>query len=363
MKQPRCLSATILLILFLVSCTGVEDQPPKNIILLIGDGMGFAQVTAANYEFDGLNMTGTPYSGSLFTHSADEKVTDSAASGTAMSTGFKTNNGMLGQLPDGTPVQTIAEYAAELGKSTALLATGHITHATPAAFAVHHEARNDKDIIAEKFVDSGIDMLLGAGSQFFLPESEGGNRSDGRNLIAEMEEQGYVYIDNENELDRISGNDRVVAFLEAKDLQRYPDRGDQMNRLTLSALEQLSENPEGFFMMIEGSMIDWGGHDNDSEYVLQELRDFDNVVGDVLEFAENDGNTLVVITADHETGGFALPGDDDDIEYRWSTGGHTAVQVPVFSYGPSADRFSGAFDNTELAEKMFSLWGKTLDDQ
>ncbi len=363
-KLPNRFFSIFLLLLLLFSCANEEDQIPENIILLIGDGMSHSQVTAAYYEFGELHMTSTPFSGAIFTHSADNKVTDSAASGTAMATGFKTNDGMLAQLPDGTPLQTIAHYASGLGKSTALLATCRITHATPASFGVHHHSRGEEYVIAEKFVDSGIDMLLGAGYQYFLPEEEGGSRPDDRNLIAEMEEQGYLYIDNENELDRMAGQDRVIAFLEADNLERYPARGDQMNRLTKAALDQLSQNPEGFFMMIEGAMIDWGGHANDPEYMLQELRDFDNVVGDALEFAEEDGNTLVIITADHETGGLTLASaGGGEFEYRWSTGGHSAVQVPVYSYGPSAELFSGHYDNTQLARKMFDLWGKTIEDR
>ncbi|MDG5767641.1 alkaline phosphatase [Balneolales bacterium ANBcel1] len=363
-------SAVFLLFLFLIaSCTGgkgpdadKEQNIPKNIILLIGDGMSYPQVAAAWYEFGGLNMTGMPYTGSAFTHSLNNRVTDSAAAGTALSTGYKTNSGMVAQLPDGTPLETIAQYASSLGKSTAIMASVRVTHATPAVFGVHHPDRGEEFDIAEKFVDSGIDMLLGAGWNYFLPEGEGGEREDGRNLIAEMEEKGYVYIDDEENIDQIAGNDRVIAFLRGANLQRYPQRGDQMNRLTVAALEQLSQNPEGFFIMIEGAMIDWGGHANDAEYVLQETKDFDNVVGDALEFAKNDGNTLVIVTADHETGGMTLnSGSEGGHEYGWTTGGHTALPVPVYTYGPSAEKFTGTYHITDVARKMFSLWGKELE--
>ena len=354
-------SAILLLFVASVfSCTSVEDEKPRNIILLIGDGVGFAHVTAAHYELDGLQMNRTPYSGAIYTHSEDALVTGSASSATAMATGFKTNNRMLGQLPDGTPLQSIAHYASELGKSTALKATCRITHATPAAFAVAHDDRGEEFEIAEKMADSGIDMLLGAGWQYFLPENQGGERPDDRNLIDEMGDMGYIYIDDEEDLDQMQGQDRVIAFLESDNLKRYPERGDQSNRLTMSALQELSRNPEGFFMMIEGSMIDWAGHGNDPEYMIQEFEDFDNVVGDVLDFAENDGNTLVIITSDHETGGLTLTGYFDELEYHWSTDGHSAAMVPVYSYGPSAEKFSGTYDNTELARRMFSLWGKEI---
>jgi alkaline phosphatase len=350
-----------------ISCqTTEENDVPKNIILLIGDGMGYAQVTAASYKYGPLNMTSMPYHGSILTYSADRNVTDSASSATAMAAGYKTNNGMLGVLPDTTAVQSIAQYASELGKRTALLASCRITHATPAAFAVHHHSRGDEFIIAEQFVDSGIDMLLGAGWNYFLPEDEGGTRPDGRNLIAEMEDNGYLYIDNDNDLGLMGESEKVIAFFEGQDLQRYPERGSQMVDLTIAALEQLSQDPNGFFMMIEGAQIDWAGHNNNAEWMLQEMLDFDNVIEVVLDFAERDGNTLVVVTADHETGGLTLlnpeEGSDHPFRYEFSTGGHSGLNVPVYSYGPSAIEFAGQYENTEIARKLFSIWGKEIEN-
>ena len=330
------ISILVLLVFIFNACNSKDEDIPQNIIFLIGDGMGFAQITAGYYEFEGLNMMSMPYSGIALTHAANRRVTDSAASGTALAASYKTDNRMLGQLPDGTPVQSIAHYATELGKGTAIMATCGITHATPASFIVHHHDRGDAFIIADQIAESPIDMFLGAGSRHFLPESEEGNRTDDRNLIEEMVNRGYVYIDTEHDLDRMQGEDKVVAFLSSGHLVRYPERGDISNQLVNAAIGQLTQNPNGFFMMIEGAMIDWGGHANDKEYMLNELKDFDNVVGDVLEFARNDGNTLVVITADHETGGLTLTGADEDMNYEWSTGGHSASVVPIFSYGPGA---------------------------
>jgi alkaline phosphatase len=212
-------------------------------------------------------------------------------------------------------------------------------------------------------VDSGIDMLLGAGSNYFLPESAGGTRPDDRNLISEMEEMGYLYIDTEEELSQIAGQDRVIAFLEGGDLAQAAERGDQAGQLVDAAINQLSENDEGFFMMIEGSQIDWQGHANEAELMIEELIDFDGIVGNVLDFAEQDGNTLVIVTADHETGGLTLPSaGDGEFSYNYSTGGHTAEHVPIFSFGPSAEQFKGTFDNTEIARKLFSIWGKEFQD-
>ncbi|MEX1269203.1 MAG: alkaline phosphatase [Balneolaceae bacterium] len=368
MTSTRFIIQSLLIFSFIasvVSCNTSEQQTeiPKNIILLIGDGMGYPQVTATEYVHGSLNMTGMPYAGSVFTHANDHRVTDSASSATTYASGYKTNNGMIGMAPDGTPLESIAHYASEIGKRTALMATSRITHATPASFAVHHESRSDEFIIAEKFVNSGIDMILGAGTDYFLPEVEGGARPDERNLIAEMQELGYLFIDDENELDQMAGQEKVIVFLEGGDLQTYPDRGDQAARITMAALDELSRHQEGFFMMIEGSMIDWAAHDNNAGQMIQETIDFDNVIGSVLEFARNDGNTLVIVTADHETGGLTLPaGEENDVRYEFSTGGHTALQVPVYSYGPSSEMFTGTLDNTDIGRNLFSLWGKAIED-
>uniref|UniRef100_UPI001F3DFFAE alkaline phosphatase n=1 Tax=Rhodohalobacter sp. 614A TaxID=2908649 RepID=UPI001F3DFFAE len=176
---------------------------------------------------------------------------------------------------------------------------------------------------------------------------------------------GYFYTDSLGGLTDISQHEKVIAFLEGKDLAPAPERGDQMLQLTQAALEKASQDPDGFFMMIEGSQIDWGGHDNNAEYVLGEMKDFDAVISAVIDFAEQDGNTLVVISADHETGGLTMPYGEVDgtFKHEFSTSGHTALHVPVFSYGPKGELFEGRYDNTGIARKMFEVWGKTIQDR
>lgn len=364
-------SLVILFIPLIISCQSsgsmaeqeAEPTPPKNIILLIGDGMSYPQITATKYAHGNLVMSSMPYAGSLYTRSASGKVTDSAAGATALAAGYKTTNGFLGMLPDSSTVESIAQYATELGKATGLIATSRITHATPAGFAIHHPDRGEEFIIAEKYVDSNIDLIMGAGSNYFLPESEGGDRTDGRNLISEMEEMGYIYVDQADQLSEIAGNEKAIAFLEGGDLAPAPERGDQLGQLTEAAINQLSQDPEGFFLMIEGSQIDWAGHANEAEWMIEEVLDFDSVIGRTLEFAEEDGNTLVLVTADHETGGLTLPSEDYvELNYEFSTGGHTALHVPIFAYGPFGERFVGVYDNTEIARRMFSIWGKEVQD-
>src|SRR5699024_6060978 len=340
------------------------DPTPKNIIYLIGDGMSFPQITATEYAYGSLTMTSLPHSGMLTTYSNNSKITDSAAGATALATGHKTNNGMLGVLPDGTPVDNITEYASKLGKTTAIIASSQITHATPAGFAIHHKDRGEEFKIAGKLADAGIDLLMGAGYNDYIPKNEGCQRPDDQNLIEEMEKEGYFYIDRVEGLSQAAENRKVIAFLEAKSLAPAPERGDQLVQLTKAALANASQDPDGFFMMIEGSQIDWGGHDNDGNRVVEEVKDFDDVVSTVIDFAKENGRTLVVVTADHETGGLTMPGGEESgqFTYEYTTGGHTALDVPVYSFGPSGELFEGRYDNTGVVKKMFSLWGKDDDN-
>jgi len=362
------------LLFFFIFVTPVEkinatdpdpDGKPLNIILLIGDGMGYSQITAVEYLHGPLRITEMPVKGMISTYSANRLVTDSAAGATALASGYKTNNSMLGILPDSTAVQSIAQYASELGKSTALVVNCSITHATPAAFAVNHHTRNDEFLIAEMYVQAGINMLMGAGWNYFLPKKEGGERKDERNLITEMTELGYHYIDHEMNLGEVRGRDKVIVFLDGEELAQAPYRGNQMQLLTEAALSQLSQNEDGFFVMIEGAQIDWAGHDHDFTWLMYEMIDFDMLVGAALDFAEKNGNTLVIVTSDHETGGLTLPagraGNRENFRHEFSTGGHTAAHVPVFAYGPSAELFAGSYDNTDVARKMFYLWGKEIE--
>ncbi|MCC5907182.1 MAG: alkaline phosphatase [Balneolaceae bacterium] len=335
---------------------------PKNIILLIGDGMSYPQISATELHIGSLNMTSMPSKGMISTFSKDQKITDSAAAATALATGYKTNNGMLSILPDGTELKSINRFASEIGKSTGLITSSRITHATPAAFAVNHDSRRDEFEIAEKFVHSDIDMILGGGSNYFLPQNEGGLRTDNRNLIDEMIRLGYTFIQDIDDLDNHDNKEKVIGLFVPKDFQRYPERGNVKLEMTLSALEQLSKDPDGFFLMIEGAQIDWAGHDKNLSWLISEMTDFDAVIGAVLEFANRDGNTLVVVTADHETGGLTLNRgrlwNRNRIQFEFSTANHTALHVPVFSFGPSSENFNGYFDNTEIAQKFFYLWGK-----
>lgn len=351
----------LLLIAFVIaSCTTeIEVKPPKNIILMIGDGMGTSQVYSAYIANKGfLNLERCKYVGFVKTYSADNLITDSGAGGTAIATGFKTNSRMIGMAPDSTELTSILKYAEANNKSTGLVASSKINHATPASFIANNVYRYNYEEIAYDFLKTDIDVFIGGGLDDFT------QRADGLNLLDSLKDRNYEIIRSLDELESANG-DKIAGLL-------YPDhppkisegRGDMLRISSLKAIEILNKNEEGFFLMIEGSQIDWGGHDKLTSYVVDEMLDFDKTVGAVLDFAEMDGNTLVIITSDHETGGFAITGGDISkglVEGAFTTSNHTAVMVPMFAFGPGADEFTGIIENTDIFKKMFKAFNFKLD--
>lgn len=340
----------------------VEDRPIKNIIFIIGDGTGLAQLHTGQLHLVGkdgmLHIQTMPVTGLVKTHSADKLITDSASGATAFSCGLKTNNGMIGQLPDGRACKTLLELAQEQGKSTGLIATSTITHATPASFAAHIESRQMQAEIAEQFVDAGVDILLGGGLEYFIPESEeGSSRKDDKNLITEFENKGYEFVSTASEL--LNAESGQVLGLFSESGMPSENRTPTLSEMSATAIEKLSMNDEGFFLMIEGSQIDWAGHGNNVEYALRELQDFDAAVKTVLDFAVEHGETLVVLTADHETGGLTMQSsaNDNEMQIAWTTDYHTGIPVPLMAFGPHAMKFSGWWDNTEIGIKVAKLAG------
>ncbi len=326
----------------------------RNVILMIGDGMGVSHVFAAlSANNDQLYMQYATRIGLQKTKCLDHYSTDSAAAGTAMSTGTKTNYKHIGVDANGKPLKTILEISSENGKSTGLVAACKITHATPASFIAHVENRGQYEDIAEYFITDKLDVFIGGGLDDF------NKREDERSLIPDLKNQGYQVVTTAEELDEIKSG-KIAALLSTGHIDRYPARGEFLPESTNKAIEILSQDEDGFFLMVEGSQIDWGGHDNSVEYVIEELLDFDRTVGEVLKFAEKDGHTLVIITSDHETGGMsvhdAIPAEGK-VEGRFTTGSHSSVMVPVFSYGPGADAFIGIYENTEIFHRMMTAFG------
>lgn len=341
----------------------MPDAPVHNIILFIGDGMGLSQITAYRIHNLGgvgkLNIERMPITGLLHTQSIDELITDSAAGATALACGFKTHNGMIATLPDNTRVLTILEAARDKRMSTGLIATSSITHATPACFASHVESRGNQTEIARQLIDENVDILLGGGKGYFIPESEPeSKRSDDLNLVARAQEKGYQLVETGEALMKVDQN-RVLGLFDYGALKHDPSE-PTLAQMTAKSIELLSRNTKGFFLMVEGSQIDWGAHDNDLDYVLREMASFDEAVKVGLDFALQDKHTLVVVTADHETGGLAINGgsfDGSDLDVGWTTEHHTGQPVPVFAFGPYSLRFTGVKENSEVPKIFAELLG------
>jgi alkaline phosphatase len=324
---------------------------PKNIILLVGDGMGLTQISSRFFNGDNEpNFKRFKHIGLIKTSSGSDLITDSAAGATAFSTGEKSYNGAVGTGMDSLAIQTILEKIANHNISSGLVSTSSITHATPASFFAHVKLRSMEEDIASQLSYSSVDFFAGGGKKFFY------KRKDKIDYSTILDEQGFT-------MDTVSlkkpanfNLEHKFGFLLADNgmPKMSEQRGDFLTDATQLGLEYLSQNKKGFFLLVEGSQIDWGGHANDANYLIQEVIDFDKAIGAALDFAEKDGNTLVIVTADHETGGFALSSDKsyNKIKGTFSTGGHTATLIPVFAFGPGSEVFNGIYENTKIYNKI-----------
>lgn len=357
-RQCGRLSLLTSLLFFATALTGMAQPAaqPENVILLIGDGMGLTQMSSIYFrDIDTVHFDRLTNIGLIKTWSTDAKITDSASSATAYSTGKKTYNGAIGVDADTMRLETIIERIHPKGIAAGLLATSSITHATPAAFYAHVASRNMHEDIARDLTHSNVDFFAGGGLKFFA------HREDGRNYYNMLSHHDFVVdstgLRQPGELDA----SKRYGFLLAPDgmPKMLEGRGDFLPDATTLALDYFTKKGDPFFLMVEGSQIDWGGHGNDSEYLMTEVEDFNKTIGRVLDFAEQDGNTLVIVTADHETGGFALSSGDNynSLNGTFSTGGHTATLVPVYAFGPGADAFNGIFQNTGIHDRILEVTG------
>jgi alkaline phosphatase len=299
-------------------------------------------------------MQTMPVTGFVKTHSSDNLITDSAAGATAYSCGLKTYNGAIGVNPEITSCKTILELAEEQGLSTGLISTSSITHATPASFASHVEQRSMQEEIAEDFLNSGVEVFLGGGVKWFAA----GQRSDSLDLMGKFKAEGYEVLLTDKELTN-SSSEKLLGLFAEDGLERN-DSEPSSKAMVGKALQVLNKNDKGFFLMVEGSQIDWAGHGNNVEYLKREVQDFDEAVKEVLDFAQKDGETLVVLTADHETGGMTMQrqvAEGDSLEIFWTTDYHTGIPVPLMAYGPQATEFMGWRDNTYVGIKLAELLG------
>jgi alkaline phosphatase len=354
----------LLIIIFIgihvVSCSATKKSDSrnnpeiKNVILLIGDGMGLPHMYAAMSVSDtAMNIERCNIVGLQKTYSANNYITDSGAAGTALATGTKTKNGAIGVDTAGNPVKSILEIAEENGLATGLVSTSAITHATPASFIAHQSSRSSYEDIAMDFLKTDIDVFIGGGYNYFA------KRKDKLNLIDSLKSRGYDVDTSMVEiLNSTSG--KLAGFTSGGDNPyRLKGRGNMLPSSTSKALEVLKKNPKGFFLMIEGSQIDWASHSHRADTVIDETLDFDKAAGVALDFAQKDGHTLVIITADHETGGVTIIGGDRKtrkVKLNFSTINHTAVMVPVFAYGPGAEDFTGIYENTDIFRKILKAY-------
>ena len=357
------LTYRFILIIFgisLVSCypTSVSESKNKlkikNVILMIGDGMGLPDVYSAMTISDKpLNIERCRMIGLQKTFSADNYITDSGAAGTALATGNKTKNGAIGVDPHGNNLKSILEIAEEHGLATGLVSTSSITHATPASFIAHQSSRDSYEDIAMDFLKTDIDVFIGGGYDHFA------KRNDKLNLIDSLKIKGYE-VDSTLSMILKSKSGKLAGFTApVHNPYRLKGRGDMLPLSSGKAIEMLSKSKKGFFLMIEGSQIDWAAHANNADTLIDETMDFDKAVGVALDFAKTDGHTLVIITADHETGGVTITGGDNathKVNLSFSTNDHTAVMVPVYAYGPGSVKFIGIYDNTDIFKKILTSY-------
>ncbi|MCS7205001.1 MAG: alkaline phosphatase [Leptospiraceae bacterium] len=363
----------------------IYNTKPKNVILLIGDGMGIGHISAAMYSSNKhLNITKFQHIGFTTTHSLDNLITDSAAAGTAIATGQKTYNNGISVNMQKEPIKTIMEYAKEKGYAFGVVVTSSIVHATPAVFLAHAPHREDYYDLAMDVVEIEPDVAFGGGIEYFK------NRPDGIDLIKKLEEKNYRIFYDLSEIKRFrvkDPNQKFIALL-AKDglppaiktelnknleyydyLSKRSDYSksrpkDALEVMTRKALEVFEAKNKPFILMVEGSQIDWASHDNNFSYLLEEMLDFDRAVGVALEFAQKHKETLVIATSDHETGGFTITSGKPDpkkpnqweFQTKFASTRHTGVLVPVFAHGPGAEVFQGFYDNTDIFKKIKVLW-------
>ena len=392
MKQLVFIFITVGSLFGASSAFGKPKKPikPKHIVLIIGDGTGLAQWSAYNAKrTQGINsmdsaaivFTDFPVIGFSLTSSADAFITDSGAGATALATGKKANNYMIGMAADSTKPITISEIAHRMGKSTGIAVTCELTHATPGSFFAHQpsrklmneigadfitgmsphdladlQERNGQTDVGSQFVKKGsIDVALGGGRKYFDTNA--------------LKNNGYAIGTGYEAMKQLQNQSRRVVFYDDQPFPPKAHEGRNKEGMYLadaseSVLNTMFLNPKGSFTMIEGSQVDWAGHENDSTYLMAEMEDFDVAIRRVIAMAKADKNTLVIVTADHETGGLSLTDWDkarSQPAMHFSTGHHTGIPVPVFAYGPGAELFSGSYQNTAIFTKIQDLLTQPIE--
>ena len=336
----------LLLVLFLLATSVSASPKPKNVILLIGDGMGVTHVSALSLmKKDGFRIGEMPVTGLAMTPSADRDVTDSAAAASAFATGASTKYEAVSVDAEGRALPTMLELAEKRGLATGVVTTSYFFDATPAAFVVHSVHRKRYKEILPAMFKGDVELIVGSAEEY---------GDDGVEVSRNAaKDNGYAV---ETTLDglRASTASKVLALFRA-DSHAGDFDGARLADLTRAAIDRLSSDPDGFFLMVEHEGIDGGSHDNDGSIVRRSLLSLDDAVGIALDFARKNGNTLVVVAGDHETGGLRISdGRSGRFRLEWSTTGHTASAVPVFAFGPGAEAFTGFQQNFEVGQKLLA---------
>ena len=329
-----------------------KGKKVKNVVLMIGDGMSLMHVYSAWTANRGkLYLDNSQAVGLSKTYCADKLITDSGAGGTAIATGQKTKYHYVGVDPQGNELPSLITLSKAKGMSAGIAVTCRLWDATPADFCCHNVDRDDEFDLVADYVECGADYVVGGGAEKFE------NRPDGRNIFQELEAKGYQVARSWEEAQALK-NGKIFAVTDKRDTPVPAERGDRLALSALKGMDIMDKNKKGFFMMIEGSQLDDYGHFNDLDLLMQETHDFDRTVGKVFEWAAKDGETLVVVTADHETGGLTLVDGDlqkGEIKCKFSTGSHSGVMVPVYAFGPGAEHFTGLYENTAIFDKIATL--------
>ena len=310
------------------------NETPKNIILMIGDGNGLAQISAAALTNNGsLNLTQLKNIGLSKTQAGDDFTTDSAGGATAMATGIKVPNRAIGMDMNGRAIPNLIEHLANIGYTTAIITTDEITGATPSSFYAHQKDRAMTDAILTDLQNSSLNFFMAA---------------KGVDTLSQTKLSGFTMIANLEEINVIKNN-KTGAFFP------FDTNPTLLDKAVKNVLFHLGQHKEPFFLVVEGAKIDSYGHGNAIEGVIQEGLAFDEAVGEAIKFADENLNTLVIITADHETGGLTLPQGNvgnRTIEADFTTDDHTGIFVPLFAYGPQSQMFRGVYENTEVFHKI-----------
>lgn len=332
--------------------TPPRGKKVKNVILMIGDGMSLMHVYSAWTANRGkLYLENSQVVGLSKTYCANKLITDSGAGGTAIAIGQKTNYHSVGVDIHGHPQPSLMDMAKRKGMSTGVAVTCRLWDATPADFCCHNVDRDEEYEIVADYVNCNVDYVVGGGARKFE------NRPDGRNILKELEAKGYQIARSWEECQKLTEG-KIFAVIEPHDLPVPAERKDRLAASSLKGIQILNQNKKGFFMMIEGSQLDDYGHSNNLDLLMQEVHDFDRTVGKIFQWAAQDGETLVVVTADHETGGLTLIDGDvekGEIQCRFSTRDHSGVMVPVYAFGPGAEEFTGIYENSDIFHKIAKL--------